>query len=223
MKKRRLISALSAVAMLFSFAACGEAAQDGPASQLPASQTPTSSAPGTAVDDFMLAMGNADVPVGQYTQKILAYYDLSEDSPAVADKITYGSNVKEVTTQISEGTVSCGIIYQTDAYSAGLTVVDTATKEMCGQVIYPAAVMNVSRHPEDAQAFLDYLTGAKAAQVFEKVGGYPYQQCSWTARSAHRRVCGIDHFCRRLYERNADGNLGALSGGSPQCDLGIHV
>ena len=173
MKKHRLISVLFAVAMLFSVAACGETAQDGPASQLPASQAPTSSAPETAADDFMLAMGNADVPVGQYTQKIFAYYDLSEDSPAVANKITYGSNVKEVTTQISEGTVSCGIIYQTDAYSAGLTVVDTATKKMCGQVIYPAAVMNVSRHPEDAQAFLDYLTGAEAAQIFEKVGFTP--------------------------------------------------
>lgn len=122
---------------------------------------------------IVLAMGNADVPVGQYTQKILAYYEISEDDLATAGSITYGSNVKEVTTQVSEGVVDCGIVYQTDAYSAGLTVVDTATKEMCGQVIYPAAVMNISKNPEAAKAFLDYLTSDTANAVFEEVGFTP--------------------------------------------------
>ena len=122
---------------------------------------------------IMLAMGNADVPVGQYTQKILAYYELSEEDLAAAGCITYGSNVKEVTTQVSEATVDCGIIYQTDAYSAGLTVVDTATAEMCGQVIYPAAVLNISKNVEAAQAFLEYLTGDAADAVFEAVGFTP--------------------------------------------------
>ena len=120
--------------------------------------------------NVMLAMGNADVPVGQYTQKILAFYELSEEELAGKGCITYGTNVKEVTTQVSESTVDCGIIYGTDAYSAGLTVVDTATAEMCGQVIYPAAVLNISKNQEAAQEFLDYLTGDEASAVFESVG-----------------------------------------------------
>lgn len=124
-------------------------------------------------DSIMLAMGNSDVPVGQYTQKILAYYELNEEELASAGSVTYGSNVKEVTTQVSEATVDCGIIYQTDAFSAGLTVVDTATAEMCGQVIYPAAVMNVSKNVEAAKAFLEYLTGDAADAVFENVGFTP--------------------------------------------------
>ena len=74
--------------------------------------------------DIMLAMGNSDVPVGQYTQKILQYYGLDEQALADAGKITYGSNVKEVTTQVAEGSVDCGVIYCTDAFSADLTVVD---------------------------------------------------------------------------------------------------
>ena len=122
---------------------------------------------------IMLAMGNSDVPVGQYTQKILKYFELVEEDLASAGVITYGSNVKEVTTQVSEATVDCGIIYQTDAFSAGLTVVDTATAEMCGQVIYPAAVMNVSKNVEAAKAFLEYLTSAEADAVFENVGFTP--------------------------------------------------
>ena len=121
--------------------------------------------------DVVLAIGNSDVPVGQYTQKIFAYYEI--DEAAIASKLTYGSNVKEVTTQVSEGSVDCGIIYATDAFSAGLTVVDSATAEMCGQVIYPAAVLNCGEQPEAAQAFLDYLCTADALACFEGVGFSP--------------------------------------------------
>ena len=120
--------------------------------------------------DVFFAMGNSDVPVGQYTQKILTYYGLNEEDLARAGLITYGSNVKEVTTQVKEASVDCGVVYGTDAFSAGLEVVDTATKEMCGQVIYPAAVMKNSAHVEAARAFLDYLTGDEAMKVFEGVG-----------------------------------------------------
>ena len=118
-------------------------------------------------------MGNSDVPVGQYTQKIFAYYELNEEELANAGVITYGSNVKEVTTQVSEAAVDCGIIYATDAFSANLTVVDTATKDMCGQVIYPAAVLKTTKNEAAAKAFLDYLKGAEAGAVFESVGFSP--------------------------------------------------
>ena len=121
-------------------------------------------------EDILFCMGNSDVPVGQYTQKILAYYDLDEAALAAAGVITYGSNVKEVTTQISEGSVDAGVVYCTDAYSAGLTPVDEATAEMCGQVIYPAAVMKNALHAEAAKEFLAYLRTDKAATVFESVG-----------------------------------------------------
>ena len=114
-----------------------------------------------------LAIGNEDVPVGQYTKKTFAYYEI--DEAAIAANLTYGSNVKEVTTAVSEGTVDCGIIYASDAYSAGLTVAAEATADMCGQVIYPAAVLNTSTRQEAAAAFLAYLQDADASAEFEKV------------------------------------------------------
>ena len=120
--------------------------------------------------EILMAMGNADVPVGQYTQKILDYYGLDEEELAQAGKITYGTNVKEVTVQVLEGSVDCGVVYCTDAFSAGLDVIDSATAEMCGQVIYPAAVMKNSSDPEAAQAFLDYLGTDEAMDLFEEVG-----------------------------------------------------
>ena len=123
-----------------------------------------------ASGDVLLAIGNSDVPVGQYTQKIFSYYKLDERALASSGVLTYGSNVKEVTTQVSEGAVDCGIIYATDAFSAGLDTVDEATADMCGQVIYPAAVLKNSTHADEAKAFLDYLTTDEAGKVFESVG-----------------------------------------------------
>ena len=119
---------------------------------------------------ILMGMGNSDVPVGQYTQKILAYYDLDEAELASNGVISYGSNVKEVTTQISESSVDCGVIYCTDAYSAGLNIADYATAEMCGQVIYPAAVLKTGGNPEAAQEFLNFLLTDECMEIFEEVG-----------------------------------------------------
>ena len=119
---------------------------------------------------ILMAMGNSDVPVGQYTQRILAYFKLDEKELAAAGCITYGSNVKEVTTQVAEGSVDCGVIYCTDAKSAKLDVVDYATPEMCGRIIYPAAVLKMSLNKKPARAFLDYLSTDEAMAVFKNVG-----------------------------------------------------
>ena len=117
----------------------------------------------------LLALGNEDVPVGQYSTEILTNLGIL-DSLEAEGKITYGSNVKEVTTQVSEAAADAGIIYATDAFSAGLTVVDQAEGDLCKQVIYPAAVLNISRNPEAAKEFLAYLQTDTCMQVFEAVG-----------------------------------------------------
>ena len=126
-----------------------------------------------ASGDVFMAMGNSDVPVGQYTQAILEHYGLDEEALAAAGTITYGSNVKEVTSQVAEATVDCGVIYQTDAYSDGLEVVDVATPEMCGQVVYPAAATKNAPNPEGAAALLEFLRGSEASACFEEVGFTP--------------------------------------------------
>lgn len=117
----------------------------------------------------LLALGNEDVPVGQYSTEILTALGLMEGLEADG-RITYGSNVKEVTTQVSEGAADAGIIYATDAYSAKLQVVDEAGTDLCRQVIYPAAVLKTSKASEAAQAFLDYLQTEACMEVFAEVG-----------------------------------------------------
>ena len=117
----------------------------------------------------LLALGNEDVPVGQYSNEILTNLGIL-DSLEATGKITYGSNVKEVTTQVSEAAADAGIIYATDAFSAKLTVVDQAGSDLCKQVIYPAAVLNVSKNQEAAKEFLAYLQTDTCMKVFEAVG-----------------------------------------------------
>ena len=117
----------------------------------------------------LLALGNEDVPVGQYSTEILTNLGIL-DSLEAAGKITYGSNVKEVTTQVSEAAADAGIIYATDAFSAKLTVVDQAGSDLCKQVIYPAAVLKVSENQEAAKEFLAYLQTDTCMKVFEAVG-----------------------------------------------------
>ena len=116
----------------------------------------------------MIALGNSDVPVGQYSQELFTAMGVWD---AIQDKITFGSNVKEVTTWVGESTVDCGVVYATDAFSAGLEVVAEADPALLtNQVIYPAAVLAASAHKDEAQAFLDYLKADESVAVFEAVG-----------------------------------------------------
>lgn len=119
---------------------------------------------------ILLGMGNADVPVGQYTGEILKFYGLSEEALAAEGLISYGTNVKEVTAQIAEGSVDCGVIYSTDASVAGLSITDRASGEMCSQVLYPAAVMKNSGQIEEAREFLAWLQGEEAMEIFQSAG-----------------------------------------------------
>ena len=117
---------------------------------------------------ILLAMGNADVPVGQYTQKILTHLGLDEEELARKGCITYGGNVREVLLQVQEGVADCGVVYATDAAVSGLEVRDTATAEMCGQVIYPAVVQSGR-----GAVFFEFLQSDAAAEVLKEAGFTP--------------------------------------------------
>lgn len=121
-------------------------------------------------DDLIFCMGNSDVPVGAYTSKILENLGVSEADLVSKGIVTYGSNVKEVTSQVQSGAADCGIIYSTDAYSAGMKAVATADSELAGKIIYPAAVMQNAENQEAAQAFVDFLQTDEAMKEFTAVG-----------------------------------------------------
>ena len=49
-------------------------------------------------------------------------------------------------------------------------MVDEAGEKIPGDVVYPAAVLKNTAHPEEAKAFLDFLSTAEARAVFESAG-----------------------------------------------------
>ena len=117
----------------------------------------------------LIALGNSDVPVGQYSEEIFTSMGVWDQLNA-GQKITFGTNVKEVTSQVAEAAVDCGVVYGTDAYSAGLEVVAEAPDGTHKPVIYPAAVLNTTKNGDAAKAFLEFLKGDECSAVFESVG-----------------------------------------------------
>lgn len=119
---------------------------------------------------ILLAVGNSDVPVGQYSAKLFLAYGLNPDELYGSGTLTIGNNVKEITSQVKESVADAGIIYATDAKSAGLTVVDTAPEKAVGRVIYPVAVLKGSKHAGKAEDIIEYLKNDESRKIFESVG-----------------------------------------------------
>ncbi len=122
------------------------------------------------IEGQKLAIGNEDVPVGQYTRNLFAYYQFDEEKAAKSGNISYGSNVREITTQVNEGIVDFGIVYRTDALACDLQILDSASEEICGRVVYPVALMRDASHYTEAEAFWRYLSEDAAKSIFEKAG-----------------------------------------------------
>lgn len=185
MKMFKKVMVLMMLAVMLLVAGCGNSvsadkSQSGTTAVAKSSETEKGTQTGEkkAITDFkdvntdavsLIALGNSDVPVGQYSQEIfknLGFWDNMQS------KISYGSTVKEVLSQVEEGSVSCGVVYATDAAtSQGVKVAckapDSALKT---PVIYPVAPLTNSKNPEAAKAFLNFLLTDDAINEFKKVG-----------------------------------------------------
>lgn len=118
----------------------------------------------------IVALGNSDVPVGQYSEEIYTNLGVWEELTA-SGKVSYGTNVKEVLSQVSEASADCGIVYSTDAATAtGVTVVATAPEGSHKAITYPAAILNITKNQAAAEAFVEFLKTDACSAVFEKIG-----------------------------------------------------
>jgi molybdate transport system substrate-binding protein len=117
----------------------------------------------------LIALGNDDVPVGAYAKEIFTSMGLWND--AFQKNVTFGSNVKEVTSWVQESVVDCGVVYGTDAYSAKLEIVaNPPAGSLVTPVVYPAAVLAASKNQAAAASYLAFLRTPKASEVFKEVG-----------------------------------------------------
>ncbi|MBR4401246.1 MAG: molybdate ABC transporter substrate-binding protein [Synergistes sp.] len=118
----------------------------------------------------LIALGNSDVPVGQYSEEIFKNMGIWDKLKA-ENKITYASNVKEVLAQTAAAAVNCGVVYSTDAATSdAVEVISYAPKNTHKPIIYPAAIMKNTKHKAEAEAFVNYLKSAPCSAVFTKIG-----------------------------------------------------
>ncbi len=117
----------------------------------------------------LIALGNSDVPVGQYSEKLFTAMGIWED---VSAKATLGTNVKEVLSYVSEAAVDCGVVYYTDYVTAKDTVkvVAEAPEGKIDAAIYPAAVLKDAANAAAAEEFLTYLQSDAGDTVFTENG-----------------------------------------------------
>lgn len=118
----------------------------------------------------LIALGNSDVPVGQYAREIFTKLGLW-DKLNKQKKISFAGNVKEVLSQVAAGAVDCGVVYSTDAAtSKEVVAVAEAPAGSHRPVVYPAAILKKTKHPAEARAFAKFLRGPEAAAVFAEMG-----------------------------------------------------
>lgn len=116
-----------------------------------------------------IAIGEPEsVPVGRYTKEVLENIGLWEP---LRDKMVLGSDVRQVLTHVEMGNADLGVVYSSDAkISDKVKVLATANAEWHGPIVYPGAVVSETKHPEEAKAFLAFLTGDGGKEILKKYG-----------------------------------------------------
>ena len=133
----------------------------------------TTIAPGFPLNDLLagghLAMANTDsVPAGTYGKAALETLGVWD---GVKDHVAQAENVRAALLLVSRAEAPLGIVYETDAKAdAGVKVVDRFPESSHPAIVYPAAVLKEAKNADDAAAFLAYLQGAKAHQIFTDAG-----------------------------------------------------
>jgi molybdate transport system substrate-binding protein len=118
----------------------------------------------------LIALGNSDVPVGQYSEEIYKNLGLWDQLNS-QKKISFASNVKEVLSQVAAGAVDCGVVYSTDAAtSSEVDIAASAPDGSHSPVTYPAAILKRTKNEPAARAFVEFLKGDEASGVFEGIG-----------------------------------------------------
>lgn len=113
----------------------------------------------------MVAIGNSDVPVGQYTQTIYENLGLWDQ---IQEKANYATNVRQVLDWVATKNADCGIVYATDAaIEPEVEIISEAPEGSCTPAIYPAGIVKDSEYPEQAKEFMDFLKTDEVKEIFE--------------------------------------------------------
>ncbi|MHC1756879.1 MAG: molybdate ABC transporter substrate-binding protein [Methanosarcina sp.] len=116
-----------------------------------------------------IAIGNPETaPVGKYTKQAMETAGIWDD---IENKVILGETVKQVLTYVETGEVDAGFVFITDAESGQKERYEIAfTVPINESITYPIAVVSASANKEEAQEFVDFVTGARGQEILAKYG-----------------------------------------------------
>ena len=118
--------------------------------------------------DGRLAMADVKaVPAGKYGKAALQSLRVWD---SVENKVAQAENVRAALKLVATGEAPLGIVYATDARAEpAVKVIGVFPAASHPPIVYPAAVMAGSRHPQ-AMAFLNFLQSSRAQAIFREQG-----------------------------------------------------
>jgi molybdate transport system substrate-binding protein len=119
-----------------------------------------------------VAMGNQDLAIGKSCQDILSRLGIVQ---AVKSKAVWAKvDVREVLRAVEQGEAEVGITFLPEAKAlAKVKVLATVSSDLYEPIRSGAAVLTTSDHPQEMQAYLDFLSSDRAMAIFEKFGLRP--------------------------------------------------
>lgn len=116
-----------------------------------------------------IAIGNPrSVPAGQYSEEALKKQGLWN---SLKPKFVLANTVRQVLQFVESNNVQAGFVYVTDAKtSSKVKVVQMIPANLHTPIVYPIALVKRSKNQTSARTFIQFLSGTKAKQIFQKYG-----------------------------------------------------
>ena len=117
-----------------------------------------------------IAVGNPKtVPAGQYTEQLFDKIKLKKD---VQSKLVLAEDVRQVLDYVVRGEVDAGIVYASDARSAGekVRIAAVSPEDSHEPILYPIAIIKDSMSKQMAQEFINLVLSAEGQAVLKKYG-----------------------------------------------------
>jgi len=122
--------------------------------------------------DLSVAIADPDLaPAGTYAREAFQNLELWR---RLEPRLVFGADVRVTLSYVETGNVDVGVVYRTDAAaSEDLAVLAAIPSESHTPIVYPAGVIEGSRHREAAQKFLQYMVSEVARETFREHGFLP--------------------------------------------------
>jgi molybdate transport system substrate-binding protein len=121
-----------------------------------------------------LAIGEKDVPIGDYTHQVLDRLPASESSAILGNVRSEEPDVAGIVGKLNEGAVDAGFLYVTDVTATGGALKAIPLPEdLQPDVAYGVAVVKGAENPDGAKSFINGLLSGSGARALREAGFGP--------------------------------------------------